>query len=163
LVISKIRSLSRQTLLHGFVACAIPVHVWSIVNWLRDVEAWLLRFDVWETVVAVLFFLLLGVILPRSFFIDHFASQSAVTMLVATAWIAYFHLNFHIVTPLRWTSLLIWFLSLGFAILAANIALLRSKRLEAAVAEIVDRFTVLALIYVALDLVGVAIVLVRNI
>lgn len=160
------------------MACAIPVHVWSIVNWLRDVEAWLLRFDAWgfativgyiqafallESVIAVSFFLLLGVILPRSFFIDHFASQSAVTMLVATAWIAYFHLNFHSVTTLRWTSLLIWLLSLGITMLAANIALLQSNRLEAAVAEIVDRFTLLALLYVALDLVGVAILLVRNI
>jgi len=178
LVTSKVRSLSSRSLLHGCVACAIPVHVWSIVNWLQNAEAWLLRFDAWdfativayiqafallETVAVVLSLLLLGLILPRSLFLDHFVAQSAVTVLVAAGWIIYLHHNFDMVTTLRWPSLMLWLLTLGITMLASNFAVIYFERFRTSIEGIVDRFAVLAIVYVAFDLIGAIIVLARNI
>ena len=45
--------LTKSELLYAFAFCALPVHLWTIYNMLRDVPAWILYMDVWDLIGTI--------------------------------------------------------------------------------------------------------------
>ena len=112
---------------------------------------------------AVLFGLLLvGAVLPARFFRDRFLTQASTVVFAITFWIIVFQSI--ISTVRRWTVLmmLFWFGLALVSVVLSCILVRRSKWIERVISAFVERLTVFLYIYVFLGLVGLLVVIVRN-
>lgn len=141
---------------------------------LRNVSSWSLSLNFWDLlgtisytlgtllVETLLFFLLMavvGIILPTRWIGDRFVAFNAVAITAATLLgivvKPYIYFGF---TPA--TNRLIF--ALITLLILVGIFILRMKRIEAIVTRIAEPLTTLAFIYVAVDLAGVLIIIIRN-
>ncbi len=174
---------TRRDLLLLFTACAVPVHVWAILSGLREAPAWMVRLDAVDLVAVAAYTLAFA--LAESLLVWLLAAAAAgllpARLLGATgaqsasafrlAWGSWLVLVSGLASAsLHWFPALLrppWPIALGLACLtclAGGLLLLRrAPRLRLAVRGLLDRLVVLALAYVAVDLVGLAVVLARNI
>ena len=176
--IVRTRFPSRRELALVFAACVFPVHVWTIINVLREVPAWVLRLSAWQLVGVISYALLvalvesvllavalvvLGVILPQPVFGDGYVAQASMAVLVTSAWAVVAHDNTDVIRLWGLRQFALWgIIYLGS--IAAGYALVRTvKRLERALHAIVERVSTLSYVYVAADLVAIIVVIVRNI
>lgn len=172
------RRLSRQELLNVFAACAFPIHVWLIINVMREVPAWILRLSIWdligvisyslmfaliETGIIFLGIVLLSLVLPRRFFRHKFVALSTMLVFVTSAWFIVLQYNSWIIEFKRPIISLIWALSFLLAAAVGYVLVSRRPKLEAGINNFVQRLGVLSFIYVFLDVVGLIIVIIRNI
>ena len=161
-----------------FAACVFPVHVWSIVNVLREVPAWVLRLSSWELVGVIaytqafallesvlisLVLILLSVILPGRFFKDRLVAQSSVLVLVTSGWAIAAHYNDEIIRLWGMRQFLLWSAVYLASIGVVYVLIHRYKRLESLLRALVERVSVLSYLYVFLDFLSVLVVFARNI
>jgi hypothetical protein len=159
-------------------AIAFPVHVWAIVNILVMFPAWLLRASLWELAGAVsyplvdallescllwLVFVLLGFVLPRRWLADKFVALSSALAWLLAAWamvvqFIYSHL-------LQWSllQLLPGLLLVVFSFALVYWLVQRFGRLEGWIRQAAKSLVMLAYIYLAFDLLGLVVVILRNI
>jgi len=52
LAISK-RFPTKQELFYTLLACVFPIHVWSLINVMREIPAWILRLSIAEMVGVI--------------------------------------------------------------------------------------------------------------
>lgn len=161
-----------------FTACVFPVHVWTIINVLREVPAWVLRLSAWELVgvisyalvvallESVLFLLglvLLGVLLPPSVLGDGFVAQDSMVVLLTTLWAIVAHYNDDVIRlwGLRQFALggIAYLLSLvlGYGLVR------RFQALKRAFNSVVERLSLLSWVYLFADLTALVVVFVRNV
>ncbi|MCP4356837.1 MAG: hypothetical protein GY796_02320 [Chloroflexi bacterium] len=174
----KFLGVATQDLWLLFVAVVFPVHVWAIINILREIPSMLLRMSLWEIVAvisyALLFALLdsivlfvgvtlLGLILPGRFFKDRFVAVGSMLALVTAVWLIIFNLNPAWFDQRQSVPLALWAISYVVVVAAAYIAIWRKPGVEAKVVNFVNRLTVLSSIYLFLDLISIIIVIIRNI
>jgi len=158
-----------------FVICVIATHSWSIINLFRDVASWSLSLSVWDllgsvsyTLISILFealvvflilLLLIGVLLPKKWLGNRSITISTVIILESTilaiVFKPYIAIGFSMGT-FQLLSLLV------IALLLIAILLIRNKRIESIINRIVEPLTTLAFVYVFIDLIGLIIVLIRN-
>lgn len=165
---------SRHDLIYGFAACAFPIYLWSIVNLLRNVPAWILRLSVWELLGAaaytqaltlleslalLILFVGISVALPPKIYRNKFVPLTAMIALVTATWAAALH------SAKLWElkRLPLWIFVYFALILICFILIHRFARLEKAISGGVQRLSPLAFVYVLLSIAGVIIVLLRNI
>ena len=163
---------SSEDLLHLLVFCAFPIHVWTIVNMFRDVPSWalymqqwelvstiayMLAFALFETLIILLPILVVGLILPKQWVSRVYVPWVGV-MLVEGA-LAAIAFQFTIVqhSPKRNLIILIA-LVLG----GSTLLLLRFPKIGEILRSVVGRLTVLTFLYIFVDLVGLVIVIARN-
>jgi hypothetical protein len=169
----------RKNLVYLLTACAVPIHVWSIIVLLYEIPGWMLRLNIWdlagvaaytmvyalaETLLfampVVVLNLMLALAVPRP---NGFVAHSALAILLTGAWIVTANSTLDVLRA--WGGLQV-VAGLGLylaSILAAFFAVQRLPRLEAAILSILDRLVVLAFLYLAIDLVSLLVVLVRNV
>ena len=175
--IYKGRRLSFGDLSLSFGAIAFPVHVWAIINILFVLPAWLLRLSIGELAgcisyplldalleSCVLWILFVGIsfVLPRKWLADKFVALSSILVWLLAAWAALVQFNFsHI---LQWGpeqtipgSLLVVF-SLGLVYWLVQ----RYGRLESWIKRLVQGLAVVSYIYIVFDLLGLFVVILRN-
>lgn len=162
------RRPSRQQAFEFFAFCIFLVQTWAIYSLLREVPSLLLRLDMWDFIGAgaytfafalieslglfVLFYAL-AVLLPAPILKDEF---------IVRALLIFFTVNYlalvFIVEPdqvLAWAAGLVGFGGLGYFVV-------KYQRIRTAIADGVDRLTVLASLYIIIDIVSLLIVIVRN-
>ncbi|NLE44267.1 MAG: hypothetical protein GX620_06065 [Chloroflexi bacterium] len=152
----------------------VVVHTWSIVNVLRETPALILRLSLWEllgvfayTLAFALFeslllpvaLVILSMLLPASWFRTRFAAHGAAVVLVTAAWAVVAHYS-----P---DASILSGHALGIVLCTLSVALpLAFIHLKPAVARVArslaERATVLTWPYLLLDILGILIVLGRN-
>jgi hypothetical protein len=164
----------RSTLIAILAAVAVPLHLWVLLLLAASMPQWLLRltpvqligsvsyslaFALLETLIVFAVVVALLLILPRRLVgtapVPAAALAVALTLLLMV-WV--------ILTPFAQQGRLLVGFAVYVALLTAGlIALRRNSRLAGAVTAIVDRLIPLALLYIFLDILGVIIVIVRNV
>lgn len=164
----------RSTLIAILAAVTVPLHLWVLLLLAAAMPQWLLRltpvqligsisyslaFALLETLIVFAVVLALLFILPRRLIgsapIPVAAVGVALTLLLMI-WI--------ILTPFaQQTRLLLGFAVYIILLVVGLIALRRSSRLARGVTAVVDRLIPLALLYIFLDILGLIIVILRNV
>ena len=163
-----------------FVACVIPVHIWSILIYLQSVPGLMLKMPFWDMVGVfaytqafalfeslLLTLLILGaaVLLPGRVLRDDLAVNGAVIMFVLTIWLGLTHLSPRGVRDAIYTSAqaaVVWSTALLITIGVALWLAQRWERLALTTGQIMSRFTVLAVVYLAVDAMSILIIIFRN-
>jgi hypothetical protein len=175
--IFKNQRLSAGDLSLSFGAIAFPVHVWAIINILVIFPAWLLRLSIWELAGAIgyplvaallesslLWMGLVGLshLLPRKWLADKFVAFSSVLVWLLAAWAVLVQYIFdHI---LQWgpgqllPALLLVIFSFGLVYWLIR----RYGRLEDWIKKLTQGLAVLTYFYIFLDLLGLVVVILRN-
>lgn len=169
---------AKREIILVFAACIFFAQIWSVYSLLRAVPSWLLSMSLWEltgTIAYPLAFTLVesgimclsmflaAVIFPAKVLRDKFVAKSALILFLAMAWAVVAH--FYVQTWRLWDKLglLLW---LGTLLLAIGVGILcvqRFKKLERGINFLTERLSILAWIYLALDLLSVLVILLRNI
>lgn len=168
---------SRTELLLALVACTIPVHLWAVLSFLSQVPPLLLRLTPWELVgafgylgtLALVESLLLwggwvavGLLAPIRATRDHLGAFCALGMLLLLLWAGAAHarwLPIHSVRGFAQLSALV----LLPGVVAAGLALQHLAWLPSALRTLLVRAAPLAALYVGVDLIGLLVVVLRNV
>ena len=171
---------SRRDVLLLFAACVFPIHIWSIINLLYELPAWMLRSDLWdvagmvaytlafalfESICVLLVLLLICVVLPTRFPRDRVLALGSMVVFVTSAWAIGIH--YRIVDSLApaqaQAGWLLW-LAVYLAVMGiAGLFIYRDSRLRRWIESFVERLAVLSFLYVLVDFICVIILVLRNI
>lgn len=168
---------SNKDIFLAFASCTFPIYVWAIANLLREVPALILRLSVWdlvgviaytlnfaliESVLVLIMLLLLSVVFPAKFIRDKFVVFSTVIVFITSIWFEFVH----IFAPTIWLEGEIKFISsviiLITCIAGIYLAVLRSERVKIIIQSLVERISVLILIYLTVTFLFTLIVITRN-
>ena len=164
-------------MLLAFAVCVIPVHVWLVINFLDQARGIMIRVSTWDFVGVVsyilafallesfllfLVMLLLAFVLPARIFRSKFVALSTVVVILATGWFIYLQYNRQLISDRQVKLLAVWAISLLLTMGVLFLLVHRSRRLETTIHALAQRLAILAVLYVFVDLVAVAIVVVRN-
>ncbi|NBD36307.1 MAG: hypothetical protein GVY30_09980 [Chloroflexi bacterium] len=159
---------SKQKAYEFFSFCIFLVQTWAIYSLLREMPSLLLRYTVWDIVGAASYtfaftlleslglfaiFYLLTILLPAPILKDEFIIRAVLIFFL----INYLAMAFLLTTDqiLPWSAGLVGLLGLGYFIV-------KYKKIRSTIAGGMDRLSVLATIYLVVDILSVLIVLVRN-
>jgi hypothetical protein len=175
--IFKSKRLSAGDLSLSFGAIAFPVHVWAIINILAIFPAWVLRLSIWELAGAIGYALLdallescivwialvaLSLILPRTWLASKFLALSSALAWLLAAWAALVQFNYDSI--LQWGPEQTF---PGLALVAFSFGLVcwvvqRYVRVEGWIKRLTRGLAVLTYVYMTFDLLGLAVVILRN-
>ena len=175
--IFKSRRLSAGDISLSFGAIAFPVHVWAIINILVIFPAWLLRLSIWELAGAISYplvfaflessilwlgLVVLNFVLPRKWLADKFVALSSVLVWLLAAWAVL--VQYFVADILRWTpkQLLPGLLLVAFTFGLVYCLVQRYGRLEGWIKRLTQGLALLTYFYILFDLLGLAVVILRN-
>jgi hypothetical protein len=158
--------------------CVFFVFSWSIVWYFHKAPGWLLflppkevlgifaytqGFALLESLAIWLCLILLAMLLPAQAFRARFASQGTMTVFVAALWAILLRLI--AATPLGLDAgrIALWAAFFLTSMVLSWILVARLRPMENALGAIADRLTVFLYIYVPLGLLGLVVVIVRNV
>ncbi len=182
----------RQGLASLFLTCAFPFHFWTLILVFRDISWLTARTNVWdaigvasyamlfafvESVAVFLVVALAGLIVPWRWPSDRRIAFLGMLLLITAAWgmIAQLLFLWNVFLPaqailyLRNSGHPLRLLYAGaLAIVTPTVLLpvflfLRSKKAVPLMQNLMERFSLLAMVYLPLDLLGLVIVIIRNI
>jgi hypothetical protein len=177
LTIFRKRFPSKRDIALVFVSCVFVVHSWSILALLIEMPALLLRLSVWELIgviayaqvlallesmVVLLVLVLTAAILPSRFLKDRFAAQGSMLVLLTSTWAIAYHFGYDMVSKWGFSPTLMWSGLFLASAVVAYVLILHCRRLEGVVLSLADRLVVPSSMYVALGLLGVVVVILRN-
>jgi hypothetical protein len=183
---------TRQGLTSLFLTCAFPLHLWTLILVFRDISWLTARTNLWdaigvasygmlfafiESVVVFLALLLLGLVIPKQWHSDRRIAFLALLILIMSAWAMTSQLlflwNVSLPAPavqfLRTSDHPLWILYGGsLAIVASTVLLLvflfiKSKNSVAFMQNIMERVSLLTTFYLLFDVLGLIIVVIRNV
>lgn len=172
--------------------CAFPLHLWALILIFRDVSWVAERTNIWDAIgvasyglvlafiESVVFFAaitLLGLLVPTKWHENRRVALLSVLALVTTLWAiegqAYFVWGSYIPAPvLRFLGTLehpLRFLYLGVlamviqTILMPVYLVLKSDRFLSLVHGLIERLSLLTMLYLFFDLIGLIIIIIRNV
>lgn len=183
--------LSKPQLWQFFLITAFPVHFWAWIKWFQEFEAVAQRYGQWdalgvggyfmvyalfESVVIFGILMLLLLPLPRRLDQDKVFSVAAALYLVLAGWFILEQARFLAVIPED-----VWFfrrvqhlqsittragaataLSFAASLLLPPALLLRSEKVRNQALVLFSRLSLLAALYLGIDLLAVIVVLIRN-
>lgn len=174
---------SRQDIFLVFAVTTVPIYLWALLNFLREVPGYILRADL-SFILAVLSYtlasclieslivtgivVLLAMILPRRFLLDRFVPQASILVLVPAFWAIPVHYQTRIVTgltlpvPVYIALVAIWLITFIVALIDFSIIFRRYPKVEVGMRDVADRLTVLASVFVVLGMISLGNILVRN-
>ncbi len=159
-------------LIHIFVFCALPIHLWSIIIMFRLVPSWLLylsqsdiigsvayhlMFTIFETVLVFIILLAVGRVIPKKWTPEPYLTLSSVLLIELTIMAIVFQHLVQQYSSLRWM-----FVSFVIILALSIVVIPRISKLQSLTRILAERLTVLTFIYVMIDVIGVIIVIVRN-
>lgn len=167
-----------------FAVCTFPIHIWALLSLFQKIPVYLLRlstseligivaytlsYALLESLLLVIFLILLSMALPERSFRSRFVTQGTVLIAVISLWLIPVHYQGSILLALEanlmqyMALIFIWTVSFVTLVALLSSMLRRHRWFERSISHFVDRVTVLAVLYVFLDLLSVGILLVRNI
>jgi hypothetical protein len=160
-----------------FALCALPVHLWTILNMLRDVPAWAMRMDLWETIGAVSytlsFALLESILLTLPLLIVFLLASrrwpesyisSLLTLMIMEATVTAIIVHFSPELYLRRRQVVAIFLVIYLcSAVPLLLAVVRWPQIGDNFRGVIERIQPLTYVYLAFDLTAVAIITLRNI
>jgi hypothetical protein len=170
--------LSPGDLLLSFGAIAFPVHVWAIINILVIFPAWLLRLSIWELagaisyplVVALLesfllwmWLVLISYLFPRKWMANKFVALSSVLVWLLTAWAVLVQFIFDRIIQWGPGQLIPGLLLVTFSFGLVTWLIHRFERMEGWIKRLTEGLAVLTYLYILFDLMGLIVVILRNI
>jgi len=165
--------LSKDDFVYIFSACALPIHIWGILNLFIDIPSWLYYYDFIELIGGVAYTLVFSLV--ETLFV--FIGVVTLRLLLPKRWAADWFVSFSILMVLELTITALLFqyftvqglyykteLLLASVVSIGLTAFLISKfdRLNHYVRSIARYFTILAYVYIFFDVVGLLIVIMRN-
>ncbi|UCD97959.1 MAG: hypothetical protein JSV42_13475 [Chloroflexota bacterium] len=177
MAIFKSRLPARADLWFVFSSIIFVVNVWAIINILRAVPSWILSHTIWEMIGIIsypLVFALLesalftlglvvmAFLLPSKLLRDNFISQGSLAALIASLGIILAHLygsDFGIWSVRSFAK---YVLLLIIIILASWVLVYFFKRLNTIIVTVTKRISPLSTAYLALDLLSIFVIVIRN-
>jgi hypothetical protein len=188
---SKMKIYSRQELWLLFLMCSLPLHFWALILAFRDLSWLIERSNLWDAIgvasygmifafaESVLVFL---VALILGFLISKHWHQQRVALLIILVLITALWSMAGQLHALSGMSFPIWFLNflvqqehpvrvlyllslllVSLTVLPPTYLILKSNKALRFVRELIDRLSLLAILYLLFDIVGLVIVIIRNI
>jgi hypothetical protein len=174
------RTTSRNEYFQLFLVCVLPIHVWAILVFLRRMPTMLTQLNAFEIVgvaAYVLAFALLESLLlfgilyaVERFLFRRFLKLTplpvgTVCVFLASATAAMIHLyrdwDIQAISFNLWS---VWWAAVGLMAIGLLLAWLkRNQNAEQVILQGVERLSILSMVYLFFDLVGVVVILVRNI
>jgi len=178
LVTFRTRFPNRQEIFKAFAVCVFLVQVWSIYNVWHAVPSWALAMDTWtlagtiaytqafaliESLLVLGLMVILAVILPGKWYRERFVAQSSVAIILAAIASVLAHLYGQGWSMWNTRGFLTWLGILFCLILVASILVARFERLQRGLEALADRLLILSSVYIAIGLVSLILVFIRNI
>jgi hypothetical protein len=159
-----------------FGGCAFIVHVWAILNLLDMLPAWMLRltayelagassytlaFALLESLIVWAVLVALAVVLPGRWLRQDFLTQGGLLLLVTTLWAIVTHYSYELLVknPLLLSVLAVAYL---LTLLAFSWLGRRYRWIESTLRAALSRIEVLSFVYIFIDVLGVFVIIVRN-
>jgi hypothetical protein len=161
----------------SFGGIALVVHLWAIMNILIVLPAWKLRASIWELVGAISYplvaalvessilwigFVALGYIFPKKRFADKFAVLSSTMVWLLGFWAIVLRGGFVRVLELGLKQILIGLILVIFSFGDLYCLVRWYEHLEHRIKKLIQSLAILAYIYVLIDLLGVVVIVIRN-
>jgi hypothetical protein len=171
------RATNKQKIIYVFATCMFSIHVWSIIIFLKELPALILRMNAWDVIgslsytllfalvesLIILFVLMLvSVILPRNLFRKKFVGISAMIIFVNSLWLILAHLNEKTISLWEPKQFIVW---IGLYLISMAISYLViqfSAPIEKILVLIAERITPLSFLYLFVDMLSLFIILIRN-
>lgn len=175
---------ARKDWLRLFMVVSVPVHMWAWLVFFYDLPAYMLRLSIWqvfgvlayvlmfalfESIAATLILTLLVWLIPsrisygKAHRTDGYSLQGSVFLLVGILVAAFIHLQRPLVTSLN-LGVIVYLVMVGFVLFTSlailiglSLAIIRQSKVTERMLAIMDRLTILAVIYLILD--GIAVCL----
>lgn len=172
------RKLSGGDLSLSFGAIAFPVHVWAIINLLNIFPAWLLRLSIAELAGGIGYVLvdaliesgvlwlglvILGLLLPRMWLANKFVALSSMLAWLLAAWAVLIQFNFSLILQWEPEQTLPGLLLVVFSFALIYWAIQRFDRVEGWIKRVAQGLAVVSYIYLIFDLLGLVVVILRNV
>ena len=156
--------------------CVLPNHIWSIVNTLRDVPAWLIKMSLWEVISVIAYIqtialiesvilfmglVVISIILPGKIIRENFLTRSSFIIFFLTSIALIAHFTTGIRPAIIYCSILIIVFAIIFFISNKYFSM-KNEQLTNQLSRIYERLVILSLFYILIDIVGVLIVVFRN-
>jgi hypothetical protein len=183
---------SRQGLLSLFLTCVFPLHVWALIMVFRDVSWIAARTNAWdalgvasyamvfaltESVLLFLLAALMGFLIPRGWQPDRRIAFLGLLVLILSLWgmisqlLSLWNVSLpaQIIQFLRSSGHPVRFLYAGWLAIVTPTVLLpvylfiKSGKAVAFMQNVMERLALLAALYLVFDLLGLIIVVIRNI
>jgi hypothetical protein len=174
---------SRRDVFLVFAVATVPIHLWALLNFLREVPGYILRAQL-GFILAVLSYalvsclieslavtglvVLLAMITPRRFLLDRFVPQAMILVLIPAFWAIPIHYQSRIVNglslsvPVYIALVALWLITFFVGLVDLSIIIRRYPKVEAGFRDVADRLTVLASVFIVLDVLALGNVLARN-
>lgn len=161
-----------------FAVIVFVVHIWSIYNLLVEIPAWILRLNSWElagvisyalvfalieSLIILIILVLIAAILPERWFRQRFVAISSLFVFLAAIWVIPIHLFENSISSWGFPGVVLMISLAIVSFIAVNFLVIRSTKFENSVVSVMQRITVLAILYVIIDLIAFMIVLGRNV
>ncbi|MGB8212028.1 MAG: hypothetical protein WCE68_00585 [Anaerolineales bacterium] len=175
--IFKSRRLSPGDLSLSFGAIAFPIHVWAIINLLAILPAWLLRASIWDLAGAISYplveallessllwigLVLLSFVLPRKWLADKFVALSSILVWLLVAWAVLVQFIYEQI--IRWgpEQIIPGLLLMAFSFALVTWLVQRNGSLEGWIKKLTQGLAVLTYFYIIFDLLGLVVIIIRN-
>jgi len=171
----------RKELMAVFSTAVFITFSWSIYRMFFQVPSWVfyltlndilwisayvVGFALLESTLLLGFMVLLSILYPEKHFKSKFVAQSTLTLLVLTVGALLYQQNIGMLKWWGWLELLIFILasiaSLTLLVLSLSFLFDRLARLKVLIESIADRLTVFSLIYIPLGVLGLVVMIFRN-
>jgi hypothetical protein len=167
------RRFTPRGLTQIFVYCAFPVHVWVLVNMFRDVPSWVLympgseivgmvgytlSFALFETLFALVLAIMIGMVIPKRWVVDKYIPMISLWLVeLAVMAVVFQH---YIIAYLAKRTIVMVFAGI---LVVSSLILLRFPKIGDLFRWIADRLVLLSFIYIFFDVLGVLVVILRNV
>jgi hypothetical protein len=178
--ILKRRFASKEEYFHLFLVCAFPVHVWAIINLLNSapslilemnsfqimsVAAYVLVFALFESILLFISLVLVSLLLPAKYLAEKLLPVGTMIVLVASLSVILIHLyeNWEpeSIEFAQWA--IVWIMLGTAAILLSAVWMQRNRRLLDVFRASAERVSILSLVYLTADVLGLFLILIRNV
>lgn len=168
---------SRQDIFYVLGAGAIPIFIWALLSFLNAVPGFALRLNIWElvgmasyvmatalveSIILVVPFVLVSAILPARVFKDRFVPVGSTIIVITCLAMMYANYNTLDLTTVDQNSLWLGVGAYLVVLALAIFAVVRFPRVAHIIQNLVARLAVLAYVYMGLGVLGIIIILIRN-
>jgi hypothetical protein len=180
--IFKKRGVTQESILLLLSACILPVFLWAFISLFNQIPALLLKLYTSELIGAIgyvltfasieslLVFIFVATILlsitlvlPGKYFGEHLAAMGSFLVFLVAAIFMYLQLNYDRAVDILKNQALLYLTMIGAVFFIYCILILKFPRLEAGIMAVLKRLTSLSILYAGFGLLGIVIVIIRNI
>ena len=165
---------SKEEVIRVLAFCVIPTHSWTIMNMLQDFPAWLISLNLWDligtvsyTLTSVLFealvvflvLMLLGFMIPKKWIGDRYVALSGLIIIETTIFAIIAHHYIRQAIARQLFPIIIIFL---VCLVLTTVLVKEAPWINLLLSRITVPLTTLSIVFISVDLIGVFIILIRQ-